>query len=92
MEKDFDNIKLCRDPALEKVDMYELKTTLFENGKQQHFLLFVWISKMTLNASVIIAAYVKIQYLCNLLYIEALHQFDSLCVQVGGTTLPHSIE
>ena len=31
-------IKLCRDPTSEKLDIYEFKTDLFDNGKTEEFL------------------------------------------------------
>ena len=40
-EKDSVKNKLCRVPTLEKLDMYELKIALLENGEPEEFLLSI---------------------------------------------------
>ena len=44
---------------------------------------------MALKASGILAASVKIQYLCKMLHGELLRQHDMLSVEVGRTTTTH---
>ena len=43
MERDDVKVKLCRNPTLEKLYMYEFKMFLFDNGKPEDFLLFIHI-------------------------------------------------
>ena len=40
-DKDFVNIKFCRDTTSENSDLYELKTAFIENSNTEEFLLFV---------------------------------------------------
>ena len=37
----FIKMKLCRNPASEKSDFYELKLALFDKGEPEEFLLFI---------------------------------------------------
>ena len=46
-------------------------------------MLFVKNFKMTLNELGILADNVDIQYICTLLPVVTLRQFDTLCAQVG---------
>ena len=73
----------------EKSDMYEFKVAVFENGKQEEFLLFVHNFMITLDAPGTLVANTKIQYLCTLINGEYLYQFDALCSQVGSTTMAY---
>ena len=63
---------------------------LFDNGELEEFLLFILNFKMTLNALGRLAATPKLQYLRKILHEEALHQFDTLCAQLGRMTIAHS--
>ena len=58
---------------------------LFNNGDLEEFMLFVQNFNMTLAASGTLAMGVKIQYICTLVRLEALHQFDLLSADVEGT-------
>ena len=76
------------------LDLYEFKMALFENGDPEEFLLFVRNFQMTLKASGTLTASAKIQYIHTLLRGEALHQLDTLPVEVGimiKTNLNHII-
>ena len=73
----------------ENSDMYEFKMYLFDNSEPNGFLFFVQNFNKALNASVMLAANVKIYYLHNLLCRQAPNQFYTLCVQLGSTTMAH---
>ena len=75
-----------RDPTSEKSDLYRLKMTLFDNGDPEEFLLFIKNFNMTIEASGMLVARVKIQYFRTLVLGEALYQFDTLSSEVGSTT------
>ena len=45
--------------------------------------------KIILKALVTINANAKLQYICTILRVEALHQFDTLCTQEGLITTTH---
>ena len=79
-------IKFRRDPTSQKLDLYEFKTALFDNGEPEEFLLFIRNFNMTLEASGMLAANKNIQYLHMLVRGEVLHQFDTLSSEVGSTT------
>ena len=53
-------IKLRRDSTPEKLYLYELKMTFFDNGKPEDFLLFRWNFQLTLQASGTLSAGAKI--------------------------------
>ena len=63
MDKDCVKLKLHRDPTSQNFDLYEFKVALFDNVDTEEFLLFVRNFNMTLEASVILTAGAKIQYL-----------------------------
>ena len=58
---------------------------LFDNIRPEEFLLFVENFKITLALGTV-SDNVKIQYICVILCVEALLQFDTLCALVGSTT------
>ena len=60
LDKDFVNLKFCRDPTSEKLDLYELKMTLLDNGDPEEFL-FVCNFSMTLEASGTLDTITKVQ-------------------------------
>ena len=62
---------------------------LFDNGERKELLLFIQNSKIMLKALRMLASSKKLQYLLMLFFGEALHQFDTLCAQLGNTTTPH---
>ena len=66
---------------------YELKTSLFDNGDADKFLLFIRNLNMTIEAPGAFKAGAKIQYLITLVHGEALPQFDALYAEVGSATL-----
>ena len=72
-DKDFVNLKLCRDPTSENSDLCEFKIALFKNGDPEEFLLFICNFNMNLEAS---------RYPRRLVCGEALHQFDTLSSDV----------
>ena len=78
LDKDFVKLKLRRDPTSENLDLYELKTDFFDNGKPEAFLLFVHNFNITLEAPVMLEPNAKDQYLCRLVCGEYLRQFKSL--------------
>ena len=71
----------------EKLDIYELKMTLFDNSKLEEFLLFVQNLQMTLEVSGMFAASAKIQYLRTLLRGKELLQLDMLSIQLASKTI-----
>ena len=83
-------IKLRRNSISEKSDMYEFKMDLFDNVKPEELLLFVQNFKMTIAASVMLAANAKIQYLHTLISGEALHKFDTFYIKNGSMNVTHS--
>ena len=60
---------------------------LFDIGKLEGFLLFMYIFNMTIDESGTITVNGKLQYLLILLCLEALFQFDTLCAHVGSMTM-----
>ena len=60
-DKYFVKLKLCRDPTLSTLDLYELKSSLFYNGETEEFLLSVRNFNMTLAASEMLEAGAKYQ-------------------------------
>ena len=80
-------IKLRRDPMTEKLDLYELKMALFDNGNPEEFLLFIGNFQMNLEASRTLTSGAKIQYIYMLVHGEVLRQFDTLSIEVGSTTI-----
>ena len=66
LEKDVVNIKLCRYPTSERLDLYEFKIFLFKNGNLEEFLLCVSNFNITLKASGMIDTGAKVQYICKL--------------------------
>ena len=74
------------DPTSEKLDQFEFKMALFDNGKPEEFLLFIKNFNMTLEASGMLNSGAKIQYLHTLVHGEVLRQFDTLYADVGSTT------
>ena len=59
---------------------------LFDNGYPEEFLLFIRNFQITPKASVNLSDGTNIHYLFTVLYGEALHQIDTLSVEVGITT------
>ena len=57
----FVKIKLRRDPTSEKLDLYEFKMDLFDNGKMEEFLLFIRNFNTALKVSGTIKSGAKIQ-------------------------------
>ena len=84
-DKDFVKLKLRWDPMSSTSDLYEFKIYLFDNGKPEEFLFFVRNLNMTPTAPGTLETGAKVQYLCTLLHVEALHQFESLSDVVEST-------
>ena len=64
-----------------------LKWPCLKNGELGGFLMFVCNLNMTRDASIKLADNAKLQYLHNLLCVESLRHFDTLCVQVVIMTM-----
>ena len=62
-DKYFYEIKLGRDLTSEKLDLYEFKMVLFDNGETEEFLLLVYNFNMTPEASIMLETAGKMQYL-----------------------------
>ena len=65
-DKDFVQMKFCRGPTSDKLDLYEFNMVFFTNGDPEYFLLFVRNYNMTPKMSRMIEIYAKVQYLCTL--------------------------
>ena len=85
-DKYFYEIKLGRDLTSEKLDLYEFKMALFNNGYPKQFLLFIWNFNMTIEVSRTNKSSENIQYLRTLVHVEVLRQFDMLSAEVGSAT------
>ena len=62
---------------------------LFDNGEPEEFLLFIQNYQITLDELGTLATGTNIQYLCILLHGEAIHQLETLSVEVGSLTIEH---
>ena len=67
--------------------MYEFKMALFKNGNPEEFLPFVKNLKMTNERSGMLAAKAKLWYLRTILCGKVLRKFETLCLQIGSTTM-----
>ena len=76
LDKYFVKLKLRRDPTSSTLNLYEFKMSLIYNGKPEEFLFFVRNFNMTLAASGTLEAGAKVQYICTIIWGEALLQFD----------------
>ena len=65
-------MELYRDPMSSTLDLYEFRMSFFDNGELEDFLLFVRNFNMTLVATGTLETGSNIQYLCTLIYGEAL--------------------
>ena len=68
LDKYFVQIKLRRDPTSENLDLYELKTALFDNGDHEELFLFIRNFNMSIEASGTLRPGEKVQYLCMLVH------------------------
>ena len=78
-------MKVSRYPTSSMSDLYEFRMSLFDNNKQEEFLLFMRNFNMNLEASGTMETGAKIKYLRMLVRGEALRQFDSLSADVEST-------
>ena len=69
-------LKLHWDPTSITSDIYEFWMFFFDHGEPEEFILFVQNFQMTLVATGTLETKAKFQYLCTLIYREALCQFD----------------
>ena len=83
--KYFVKLKLRRYLTSPTSYLYEFKTSFFDNGKPEDFILFVRNFNMTLTASGALEAGAKYQYLFTLFLGEVLRQFDLLSANVEST-------
>ena len=67
------------------LDLYEFKMSLFDNGELEEFLLFVRNFNITLAASGNLEEVVKFQYICTLVRVEVLRQFELFSSDVEST-------
>ena len=65
--------------------LYNFKIVLFDNGETEEFLLFVRDFNMTLAASITLETDAQVQYICTLVHVEAVYQFDLLSTEMEGT-------
>ena len=84
-DEDFVNIKLRRDPTSSMSDLYGFKTSLFDHGNTEEFLLFTRNFNMTLASTETLDMDTKIQYLHTLVRGKALRHFDLLSADVENT-------
>ena len=77
-------LKLNLDPTPSTLEIYEFKTSLFDNGDPEDFKLFFRNVDMTLVASGMLEAGAKYQYLCTLVHGEALHKYYLLSADIVG--------
>ena len=81
-EKDFVQLKFCRDPMSSILYLYECNMSLFDHGNPEKFLLFIRNFNMTLTTTRTLEMYATIQHLRMLFRGEALRQFDLLSAEV----------
>ena len=62
---------------------------LFDNGEPEEFLLFIQNYQITIDELVTLGTGANIQYLCILLHGEAIHQLETLSVEVESLTIEH---
>ena len=75
-------IKLHRNSTSEKIDIYKFIMDIFDNGKSEEFLFNIPNLNMMLEAPIILAVNVEIQYLRTLLRDKELHNFEDLRLQI----------
>ena len=85
-DKDCVKIKLRRNPTTQKLDLYQFKMIFFDNGYPEEFFYLIRNFNMTIEASGMLVDGLKIQYLCTLVCVEELRQFDIFYDEVGSTT------
>ena len=85
LDKYFVKFKLRRYPQSSTLDFYEFKRSFLENSEPQKFLLFVHNFNMNLAMSGMLEAGDKVQYLCTLVCVEGLRQFDQLSADLEST-------
>ena len=73
----------------EKLDVYEFKMALFDNGNPEEFFLFIRNFQTNIKASGMLAAAKKIQYLLMLLHGKVLRKLGTLTFEVGITTVTY---
>ena len=61
----------------------------FDISEPEEFLLFAQNIKITLKVLGTISANTKLRYICTLLCVEAIFQFDTFCAHMGSTTTTH---
>ena len=89
MDRDCVKNKFHGDLTSERLDLYEFKMALSDNGDVEEFLLFIRNFQMTPEASGTLASGAKIQYLCTLVHDKSLCQLGTLSAEVEITTSEH---
>ena len=79
---DYVKLKIRIYPTSSTLDLYKYSIYLFDHGKPEEFLLFIWNFQMTLADTGTLKSEVKVQYLRTLFHGKALHQFDLLSAEV----------
>ena len=67
--------------------MYDLKTVFLDNVNPEEFLWFVQNFRMSLEASGNIMEHEKLQYLRTLFCGKAIQKPETMCLQIGSTTM-----
>ena len=88
-EKYYVNNKLCKNPILDKYDMYEFIMTFLENEDLDDLLLLRRNYNMTLDALGTLTEDAKIRYLRTLICDTELHKFETICVHIRKITTTH---
>ena len=89
-KSDVDNVKLKirRDPKSSTLHRYEFGVPLFDHGKPEQFLFFVQNFQMNLASTGTLETEEKGQYLCTIVYGEALRQL-TYCLMTWKRRCPH---
>ena len=82
---DYVKLKFIRGHTSSTSDLYEFRMSLFDHGHPEEFILFVQNFEMNLADTGTLEMEAKVQYLCTLLFGEALRQFYSLYIDVKNT-------
>ena len=75
-DEDYVKLKLRRDTISSTSGPYKFSISSFDDDNRKEYLLFVQNFNMTLAAIGTHETDAKIQYICTLVYGEALRQFD----------------
>ena len=88
-ERDYKKTNRRRNPTSKTYSRYEFKTTLFDLGDPEEFILFQCNYQMILKVLGNIAMGEKIQYPHNFIHQQALCVFGTLCGKVDKSNTMH---